>query len=446
MYSRATGSRMLGTQMWHRSNRIQSNRPRRGGPRVSLLVAVSLAFAGCDAPSTIDASPPGADTGLPTDAGTDMDAGADASDCATPPNACGGCGELIDLGSPCGPCGLDVMVCDGPESLSCDGTTECPSGTPCSSDTECASGYCSPNGCAPAGWSFVPAATFIMGAPTDERGFHTGRENGQHTVTLTRDFLVSQTVVTQGQWRSLMGNEPSYHSSCGDECPVERITWFGMLAYANALSAREGLPECYDLRDCVGTAGAGCRPDLDHCNGYVCDVAAVATPDLDCLGYRLPTESEWEYFARAGRTTAFLTASGLLADWSPAVLDPELDAIAWYISNSAVTYTPAYDCSIWYAGAGPCGPQAVAQKLPNDWGLYDITGNVYERVWDWSGDYPAPGSSVIDPTGQPTGTQKRMRGGSFNLWGQYMRVAYRTGPIPAAAYYNIGFRLVRTLP
>ncbi|MDH5493991.1 MAG: formylglycine-generating enzyme family protein, partial [Myxococcales bacterium] len=359
-------------------------------------------------------------------------------------NACGGCAALpAGEGDPCGPCGLDTFVCAGPDALSCSGSTQCLDGAACTVDAECVDRRCSFGRCAPLGWAFVPAATFVMGAPLGEPGFHPARENGQHTVILTHPILVKETTVTQGEWFELLGTRPSYFDACGDECPVERVNWYEMLQYADALSIRDGLTPCYGLTGCVGALGQGCGVGVDRCGGYSCDPPIDV--DLGCPGYRLPTEAEWEYFARAGTTSAFITASGTLGSWPALPPDPELDAIAWFGGNSQVSYAGAMDCS-WIDPSLPsCGTNPVGMKAPNAWGLFDITGNVWERVWDWSGDYPAPGTTVTDPLGPMFGTERRMRGGPFDAWGQYMRVAYRTGPVPTARFYNIGFRLVRSL-
>ncbi|MBO6937170.1 MAG: formylglycine-generating enzyme family protein [Deltaproteobacteria bacterium] len=361
------------------------------------------------------------------------------------PNACGGCGSLSGApGDSCGMCGR--LECDGTDTLVCVETctmigAACTAGT-CGPDLECTAGRC-----APPGLAFVPADSFTMGAPTDERGFHSGRENGQHTVTLTHDLLVQRTTVTQGEYAVVTGARPAYFANCGDECPVERVSWWEMLLYANALSRAEGLTECYqDLGVCTGVEGEGCDPGDDHCAGFTC-ANDDPTFDLSCDGYRLPTESEWEYFARAGTMTAFLTASGSLQEWGATPVDPELGLIAWYGANSGVSYAGGLPCD-YDPTATTCGPHPVAQKAPNAWGLFDMTGNVWERVWDRSGDYPAPGSVVVDPLGPDAtaGRPRRMRGGPFNAWGQYMRVAYRTGPGPEQRYYNVGFRLVRSIP
>jgi formylglycine-generating enzyme required for sulfatase activity len=233
-------------------------------------------------------------------------------------------------------------------------------------------------GC-PVGYVRIAPGTFSMGSPPGEEG--RDDDESQHSVTITRAYCMKATEVTQGEWQSVMGSNPSYFTDCGANCPVEQVSWEDAVGYANALSRREGLPECY-----AGSTFAG----------------------LACKGYRLPTEAEWEYAARAGTTGSRYG---------------NLDSVAWYDENSG------------------SGTHPVGQKQPNAWGLYDMLGNVREWTGDW---YAAYAGSASDPLGAGAGSLRVLRGGSCLYDARFARAAYRSSDAPAYRSGDLGFRLVRT--
>ncbi len=238
----------------------------------------------------------------------------------------------------------------------------------------------------------ISAGTFMMGSPEDELG----REDDEilHQVTLTHDYYMQTTEVTQGQWKTVLGNNPSYFASCGDNCPVENISW----------------NEIQNFLAQINKMGEGT--------------------------YRLPTEAEWEYAARAGSDKAFANGD-ISAASSSCDNDPNLDAIGFYCGNSCVSYAGGYDCSAT-SSCSTCGTNPVSQKTPNDFGIYDMHGNVSEWCQDWYGDYPA--ESVSDPAGSDTGTERVVRGGSWIDDAGSLRAANRNKEAPSAE--DIGFRLV----
>jgi formylglycine-generating enzyme required for sulfatase activity len=185
------------------------------------------------------------------------------------------------------------------------------------------------------------------------------------------------------------------------------VSWHEAAAYCNALSVAAGLGQCYSC------AGAGAEV---LCSGR----DAYASP-YDCPGYRLPTEAEWERAARAGTTTA--TYAGDLGDTgcAAAILEP----IAWYCGTAGGT------------------THVVGSLLPNDLGLYDVLGNVWEWCSDWYDDaYPPDAAS--DPFGPDSGALRLFRGGSYFDNASDQRAARRRTSNPDRRFGGLGLRPARS--
>jgi formylglycine-generating enzyme required for sulfatase activity len=247
-------------------------------------------------------------------------------------------------------------------------------------------------------WIAIKAGSFTIGSPPGE--LCRDPDETAHEVKLTRGFALAETEVTQKQWASLMGYQPSFHAGC-DDCPVEWVSWHEAVAYCNAVSAAKGRTACYD---CTGAAAA---------------VSCVPRPGAPqaCAGYRLPTEAEWEVAARAGSASA-LPNGGIS---SCMTTDGNTDKIGWYkVSSGGFTHP-------------------VGKKSPNAWGLLDTAGNVYEWTHDWySPDLGA--ASVSDPAGPASGTERVLRGGAFYFNAEHARSAARERFDPAKRFTFVGFR------
>ncbi|MDL2330339.1 formylglycine-generating enzyme family protein, partial [Desulfosarcina sp. OttesenSCG-928-A07] len=193
-------------------------------------------------------------------------------------------------------------------------------------------------------------------------------ESPQHKVTLTRSFFIGKYEVTQAEWIVVMGNNPSKYK--GRNHPVEQVSWNEAQAFISALNQKEGI-----------------------------------------TAYRLPTEAEWEYAARAGSTTTYSYGDNAR----------QLGQYAWYDSDT--------------------GTQPVGQLQPNKWGLYDIHGNVLEWVQDWYEEGYYANSSEIDPQGPPSGSYRVIRGGGWYNHADGCRSAIRSGVSPDGRSGSLGFRV-----
>ena len=288
----------------------------------------------------------------------------------------------------------------------------------------------------PDGYVLIEGGSFMMGSPSGEPGRYD--DEVQHRVTVS-SFYMKETEVTQSQWRLVMGNNPSYFK--GDDRPVELITWFEALEYCNALSRREGLTPVY--RSILGE-----QLETQLPSGLVINEGRIlgdVTADWTANGYRLPTEAEWEYAARAGSKTAIYTGNITIKGINNA---PELDRIAWYGGNSGYgyPYSTGYDSSEWTETqytVSRSGTRTVGEKMPNGYGLYDILGNVWEWCWDWYGDYPTVRQT--DPVGPSGGSYRVFRGGSWIIGARYLRSAYRSYSTPSSRDDSLGLRPVRSV-
>ena len=234
----------------------------------------------------------------------------------------------------------------------------------------------------------VRKGTFMMGAlPDDHKA--TVLEQFRHEIKIEKDFYVGKYLVGQELWGAIMGKNPSRFK--GEKHPVEQVSWFDCVKFCNKLSESKGLEPVYTIDD------------------------TNVTCDWEVKGYRLLTEAEWEYSARGGNYHLYAGND-----------DPE--EVAWYRYNTGRTTHP------------------VGEKKPNGYGLYDMSGNLEEWVWDYYHDKTyfkrrLATEAIVDPTGPETGKNRVTRGGSWFADSNFLRLSVRYSNPPESRLNIHGLRL-----
>ena len=269
---------------------------------------------------------------------------------------------------------------------------------------------------------FVPGKTYtvegvsftmkdIAAVTNGTVGHHNEWDNKPHTVSLTA-YRIGESEVTQELWKKVMGNNPS-RFKYGLKHPVEGISWYHAIAFCNKLSLKLGLTPCYT----VTVLGS----PIDFETLAFSEIPAWSNKnwdntvlDMSKNGFRLPTEAEWEWAAKGGTEDK----------WAGTNEENELGYYAWYDQY------PGSDCH-----------RSVKLKAANGYGLYDMSGNVWEWCWDWY-DWSTPAGGKTDPTGAASGPNRVYRGGQWFGGADRAARAYRSYVSPAYSDGGLGFRLV----
>jgi formylglycine-generating enzyme required for sulfatase activity len=284
--------------------------------------------------------------------------------------------------------------------------------------------------------------TFSMGTPADKGIYDEGgldeflwkgADENYHDVTITYFYEIAKTETTMDQFKETMGYNSSRYDCQNAVCPVENVSFYDALAFANKYSVNSGKNKCYKLTSIVCADGRD--DETDYCSGQGGIQSATVILNgiskvQDCQGYRLPTEAEWEYAAGSGYEQPnyddrpFFLGDITVFDCG---LDPVLDTIGWYCGNSETE--------------SQIRTHPVAMKRASDWGVFDLNGNVAEWVWD---SYTETLEISTDPA--YSGSNDRVvRGGSFQSASQECRSSSRYFMPASQRSKSVGFRIVKTM-
>ncbi|MBP7462169.1 MAG: SUMF1/EgtB/PvdO family nonheme iron enzyme [Candidatus Delongbacteria bacterium] len=267
--------------------------------------------------------------------------------------------------------------------------------------------------------------------PAQSSSFEMGSTRGNsdeqpvHSVRFTYSYWMDTTEVTQADYSTVMNAAYSNYAApswgnphgVGARYPVYAVEWSDAVLYCNALSKRDGLDTVYSYQSISGHPGNGS------------EVKGIGM-DMQASGYRLPTEAEWEYACRAGTTGDFYWGK----DCDPY---PASSSDSTEIGRYAVWSGNSWNLSADISGFGT---HPVAELEPNAYGLYDMSGNVYEWINDWYADYTS--DEQVDPTGASEESYHFVRGGSWGNSAWYLRSSNRSFTSPDYYIYFCGFRTV----
>jgi formylglycine-generating enzyme required for sulfatase activity len=273
----------------------------------------------------------------------------------------------------------------------------------------------------------IPSFDLRYVPPTPAEGFQL--DAGTGISTITKGYWMGETEVTQELFLAVMGTNPSAFSGspAGGETqakrPVEHLSWYAAIAFCNKLSLKDGKAPVYSVAGITNWAALpyGSIPVIDDADWNAATVNAAAD------GYRLPTEMQWMWAAMgatAGGTD--VETKGYKKDFAG---DADMD-----------TTGQSPDSYAWYLGNSSNMTHEVGKKGPNELGLLDMTGNVYDWCWDWSDNYPS--GTLSDYTGPALGTNRVLRGGGWSSSASHCTVAYRTTNDPYRRYTYFGLRVI----